>query len=330
MIRDFLKLAFSKGAQLLGNPPQTFVCLAYHRVTSTHTDCHFNPHFIPLSTLRDHLQYINRACNVLPLDEIMHRLTIGARLYRWPTALCFHGGYPEHLSSVAPICSHDRIPAIFFVPLPNAETGIRPWYDTLNHLLPHSSHAQKEIVNFLSKHSGSTLANSPPDLQEIQRLVAHLRSDAKSAFAALTAELAKDELDKSSQAVLSIDQLLALRATGMLIGAQIPPEAYLATTTALEIRRLLEQSASILNRIDPNLPFIVAYAPTLTIQHIGDSLHSIFRELGVLCALTNLRGPNVASTDPYLLRTITPPNERSASLAQRLSSAFISAHWIRH
>jgi hypothetical protein len=331
MIKFFVKM-LSKGIlrsrtgsmanliRLKSHPKDQFICLAYHRVceAAQHQET-FNP--INRRLLEQQVDYLLRYFNVLPLDEIIDRLDVRSRLYNWPLAITFDGGWPEIFSVVKPLFDSKIVPASVYVPLEQMDSGLRPWYERI---VANVSEGRLRMDDFSDIDTGTSSDVGKGiigDTRDILKALSSLTEDER-AECLNEIETKKKLVEESKREVLSWEQLSLLKEKCFKIGIQIPPPIVFNNMANNEQARFLTRSIDLLKKMDDRQRIIISFGPNWG-DFYSDFATNLFKKFDVFCATTHVPGRNSATTNRYQLYRLNPHINKMEEFILRLYQEFL-------
>jgi peptidoglycan/xylan/chitin deacetylase (PgdA/CDA1 family) len=101
------------------------VIVAFHRIQETDASDSLS---IDTATFERHCRFYRRYFNVVPLRELVHRITQGQSIDRY-LAITFDDGYRDNFVNAKPVLEKLSLPATFFVVTEWMGTDVVPWWD---------------------------------------------------------------------------------------------------------------------------------------------------------------------------------------------------------
>jgi peptidoglycan/xylan/chitin deacetylase (PgdA/CDA1 family) len=101
------------------------VIVAFHRIQETDASDSLS---IDTATFERHCRFYKRYFNVVPLRELVYRITQGQPIDRY-LAITFDDGYRDNFENARPVLEKLSLPATFFVVTEWMGTEVVPWWD---------------------------------------------------------------------------------------------------------------------------------------------------------------------------------------------------------
>jgi len=291
-----------------------FPILTYHRVND-HRDPFFSA--MPTTVFERQVQHLAHHYTVLPVEELVDRMRAGA-VPRNAAAITFDDGYRDTLTHAAPILAGYGLPATVFLATGFIGTTEVPWYDRLATALKLSPRP-------------SVIAPSGEDLvletiedrvRALARTQTHLKTlpeeQFRRAFARLLEGLGSSERLSAKNAMLSWDDVHALRGLGFRIGAHTVTHPILSRITAERVRAEVLGSREMIQGACGAAPRAFAY-PNGRPADYTSAVVEVVREAGFSCAVTTRFGLNTEQTSPWELRRGQPWEEHLPTFALKLA-----------
>ncbi len=293
--------------------------LIFHRVLST-TDPLF-PGEPTAQWFDQMLGWLKKWFNVLPLDEALDR-TKKCTLPSRAAAITFDDGYADNYEVALPILKKHGLSATFFVATGHLNGG-RMWNDTVVEAI-RSSRIEK-----LDLSSTQTFASAPSNIFPIRSLtekratiesilgkIKYLQTTDREAVIKLIADQIATKLP--NDLMMTSEQVLKMRHSGMLIGAHTVSHPILANLQADQVRNEISESKNYLEDLLEEKIGLFAYPngkPNLDYQ-ARDAL--IIKELGFDAALTTAWGVVDRRSDLMQLPRFTPWDRTKLRFGTRL------------
>jgi peptidoglycan/xylan/chitin deacetylase (PgdA/CDA1 family) len=291
-----------------------FPILTYHRVND-YRDPFFGA--LPTTVFERQVRHLARHYTVLPVEELVDRMRAGS-VPRNAAAITFDDGYRDTLTHAAPILAGYGLPATVFLATGFIGTTEVPWYDRLATALKLSPRSR------VIAPSGEELAlESVEDrLRALVRTRTHLKTlpeeQFRRAFPLLLDSLGSAEQQSAKNAMLSWDDVHALRGLGFRIGAHTVTHPILSRVTAERARAEVLGSRETIQDACGAAPRAFAY-PNGQPADYTSAVVNLVREAGFSCAVTTRFGLNTEQTSPWELRRGQPWEEHLPTFALKLA-----------
>jgi len=291
-----------------------FAILTYHRVND-HRDPFFSA--MPTTVFERQVQHLARHYTVLPVEELVDRMRAGA-VPRNAAAITFDDGYRDTLTHAAPILAGYGLPATVFLATGFIGTTEVPWYDRLATALKLSR--RPSVI----APSGEELVLETIEdrVRALARTQTHLKTlpeeQFRRAFARLLEGLGSSERQSAKNAMLSWDDVHALRGLGFRIGAHTVTHPILSRITAERVRAEVLGSREMIQGACGVAPRAFAY-PNGRPADYTSAVVEVVREAGFSCAVTTRFGLNTEQTSPWELRRGQPWEEHLPTFALKLA-----------
>jgi peptidoglycan/xylan/chitin deacetylase (PgdA/CDA1 family) len=291
-----------------------FPILTYHRVND-----HRDPFFaaLPTTAFERQVQHLARHYTVLPVEDLVDRMRAGA-VPRNAAAITFDDGYRDTLTHAAPILAGHGLPATVFLATGFIGTSEVPWYDRLATAVKLSQ--RPSVI----APSGEELALGTVEdrLRALARTRSHLKTlpeeRFRRAFARLLESLGSTERQSTKNAMLTWDDVHALRGLGFRIGAHTVTHPILSRVTAERARAEVLGSREMIQGACGAAPRAFAY-PNGGPADYTSAVVDVVREAGFSCAVTTRFGLNTVRTSPWELRRGQPWEEHLPTFALKLA-----------
>lgn len=263
-------------------------------------------------------RWITELFNVLPLTEAIDRLDAGSLPAR-AACITFDDGYADNWTEAAPILARHRLPATFFIATGFLDGG-RMWNDTLIEAVRRTEQIDLDLgdigVPGLARLDLRGLAQRRRSIDAAIGAIKHLSPDRRQSVVDAIAARAKVELPHDL--MLRSEQVLAMRRSGLSIGAHTVSHPIIAKLSASEQRREIDASRQALQSILGEPVTVFAYPNGKPGQDYNDESTRIVRELGFRCALSTAWGAASDSSDRFQLPRFTPWDNTPTRFALRM------------
>jgi peptidoglycan/xylan/chitin deacetylase (PgdA/CDA1 family) len=275
--------------------------LIYHRVLQTPDP--MRPAEPDETSFRWQMRLMRQHFNVLSLSEAIQRLKDGTLPAR-AASITFDDGYADNFSIALPVLERFGLPATFFIASGYLNEG-RMWNDTIIEAVRRAPDAELDLrqlgLDRLSiatpeqRHQASIkLINGLMHLPQVQR-----QRQVDAIAGAVGADLPSDLM-------MPADQVHALAAAGMEIGAHTVSHPILRSLTNEQATKEINSSRQRLTEITGKTVSLFAY-PNGKPGRDYDARHvALVRDLGFLGAVSTAWGASGRGTDCFQLPRFTP------------------------
>ena len=274
--------------------------LMYHRVLEPSTEPRFNPPGTSATpkAFREQMRHVARHYRVIRVDEVIDALRAGRALPRRSLLITFDDGCRDFAEVAWPILREFRLPVTVFVPTAYPDDPRRSfWWDRLHAAFERTRRPHVDApCGRLDLRDAKARQSSFGAVQGLLKITPH--ADAMRLVDELCAALGEESPLPAD--VLGWDELRALAADGVAIGAHTHTHPALTQVSSEEARAEIQQSALVLRReIGGPLPPIFAYP----FGDHDDRIVNVVRDEGFEFALTCQAGVNwLPGTDCLRLR----------------------------
>ena len=222
--------------------------LAYHRVTPDDemAACAYPAMHVAASTFRAQLRALRELYRIIPMQEL-HELVSGARpLTESVAVVTFDDGYRDNARVALPILVAENVPATFFVSLDFVDRARPFWFDrvaTAASACASVTAAALHTAPGMPPPLAHALAAPVPFAARVRAAAAYLKTladaDREAAVAALERAVA---VPAAGAEPMTWDEVRALRAAGMQVGAHGVRHGILTRMPAADARREIADS----------------------------------------------------------------------------------------
>jgi peptidoglycan/xylan/chitin deacetylase (PgdA/CDA1 family) len=267
------------------------------------------------------LGWLKKWFNVLPLDEALERTRLSALPSR-AAAITFDDGYADNYEVALPILKKHGLSATFFVATGHLNGG-RMWNDTVVEAIRSSRIDKLDLSGsqaFASAPSNifpiGSLAEKRAAIESVLGKIKYLQTTEREAVINLIADQIATKLPNNL--MMTSEQVIEMRRSGMLIGAHTVNHPILANLQAVQVRTEISESKKFLEVLLQENVRLFAYPngkPNLDYQ-ARDAL--IIKELGFDAALTTAWGVVDRESDLMQLPRFTPWDRTELRFGTRL------------
>jgi peptidoglycan/xylan/chitin deacetylase (PgdA/CDA1 family) len=266
------------------------------------------------------MQMLAEHFSVLPLSEAVERLREGSLPVR-AASITFDDGYADNVTVALPVLQKFALPATFFISSGHLDGG-RMWNDT--------------VIEALRYAPGPALDLRPLGLDCLPVMTCVQRQQARLKLLTRLKRLTPPQRERQAAAIADVvgarlprdlmmrsDQVRALAAAGMEIGAHTVSHPILRTLTEEQARREIDSSKQQLTEITGTPVVLFAY-PNGKPETDYDTRHvEIVREFGFRAAVSTAWGVANRTTDPFQLPRFTPSDQSPTRFLARLLQNYL-------
>ena len=298
--------------------------LAYHRVLPTHDA--LRPGDPAAAEFEQRMRWVKANFDVLPLLEAVRALRED-RLPRRALCITFDDGYADNYTVALPILRRLGLPATFFVATGFLDGGCM-FNDVVIEAVRRASGPDLDLEDLGLGHH--PLGSDEQRARTIERILARLkyfelgrRHDAALEIARRSGARAPTDL------MMSTEQVRALHAAGMDIGAHTVTHPILAEVSASRARDEMAGSRARLEQITGAPVRLFAYPNGSPRRDYHGEHAALARELGFEAAVSAAWGAARAGDDLYQIPRFTPWDRENFRFGLRLTAKRFSASYAR-
>jgi len=261
------------------------------------------------------LSWLGGVFNVLPLSQAVQRLRTQSLPPR-ALSITFDDGYADNHDIALPILKRHDMVATFFIATGFLDGG-RMWNDSLIESVRRASRDAIDLGN--AEQGALPVSNLEEKRNAVARLLQHakylapdLRMEMVSQVHAAAGASLPDDLMMSSQ------QVRAMRAAGMEIGAHTVSHPILTRLSAEAARNEIAGSRTFLQELLREPIDLFAYPNGKFGQDFATEHASIVAELGFSAAVATDPGVSSYQSDPFRLPRFTPWDRTEARFHARM------------
>jgi peptidoglycan/xylan/chitin deacetylase (PgdA/CDA1 family) len=247
------------------------------------------------------LGLVRKWFNVLPLHEATERLQRGSLPAR-PACITFDDGYADNCTHALPVLQRHGIHATFFIATGFLDGGCM-WNDSLIEALRNFEGESLDLRSLeLDVFPTGTLAEKRTAISALLRALKH-RPDRSSAVEVV---LERCNAKRPTGLMLTSQQLRALRAAGMGIGAHTVNHPILTRLDAATARREIADSRDHLEALLGERISFFAYPNGRRDDDYSEEHSRMVADIGFAAALSTNAGASKRGDDLFQLRRFTP------------------------
>lgn len=266
------------------------------------------------------VEWITAWFNVLPLDGAVKRLQEGTLPARAAT-ITFDDGYEDNFSIALPILKQFGVPATFFIATGFLDGG-RMWNDTIIEAIRGCRTRVLDLTDIgLGEHTVDTPAARITAISALIGKVKYLPPDERVQVTEAIAFAAK--VIPPQNLMMTSKQVVAMRQSGMQIGAHTMSHPILANLSLDEARAEMRGSKSYLESLLGEAVSLFAYPngrPGIDYRHEHARLA---QEIGFEAAVATAWGVASRKSDRFQLPRFTPWDRSRIAFGGRLLRNFI-------
>lgn len=298
--------------------------LAYHRVLPAHDP--LLPGDPAAAEFEQRMRWVKANFDVLPLPEAVRALRED-RLPRRALCITFDDGYADNYTLALPILRRLGLPATFFVATGFLDGGCM-FNDVVVEAVRHAPGADLDLDDLtLGRHP---LGSNEQRGRTIGRILARLKYFELERRREIALEIARRAGARvPTDLMMSSDQVRALHAAGMAVGAHTVTHPILSEIPAARARHEMAASRARLEHIIGAPVRLFAY-PNGTPRRDYHAEHAaLAHELGFDAAVSSAWGAARAGDDLYQLPRFTPWDRGHLRFGLRLAARRFTASYAR-
>lgn len=272
------------------------------------------------------LGWVNRWCNVLPLDEAAARLKAGTLPTR-AAAITFDDGYADNHDVALPILQRHGLPATFFIATAYLDGG-RMWNDSVIEAVRNSTLSKVDLRDFDvplpadAPHWALDSAAARRDLiGAVLGCIKYAEPDRRQGLADAIAARFGGRLPVDL--MMSSQQVQALHRSGMQIGAHTHTHPILARLDRSTARDEIQMSKTRLEHLLDEPVNLFAYPNGRPGKDYLAETVDVVRELGFAAAVSTSTGAADCASDPLQLPRFTPWDRTRTRFGLRLAANLV-------
>lgn len=249
------------------------------------------------------LRWVKSWFNVLPLGDAVRRLRSGTLPQR-PLCITFDDGYADNHDVALPVLRKVGLPATFFIATGYLNGG-RMFNDTVAEAVRQARGPQLDLSDLgLGVHSILDVDGRRAAVNALLEKVKYLPQDKREECVEKIAELCQARLP--NDLMMTEDQVSALRAAGMEIGAHTETHPILKEVTLDKARREITRGRERLQEIIGESVGLFAYPNGRPGRDYAAEHVALVRELGFDAAVSTAWGAARSGADLHQLPRFTP------------------------
>jgi peptidoglycan/xylan/chitin deacetylase (PgdA/CDA1 family) len=334
--RTFYQLLAGLGIYLVGRlyHRRQALILTYHGVVRNGHNSYTNRNCVELAMFDRQMVYLARHYNVIPLSELVERLTAAEQLPPYTAAITFDDGFRNNLTVALPILKKYNLPATIFLAtsyVSSEELGLWTEHvDSLIHrtrantvrlklygmekVLPLRSSADREDTSDQIRAFLKTLAPTQREsvLREIDGQLDEgtdlLPTEDGSGPQTVEVTAAKEE----RYAFLTWEQVQMMTNHSITFGSHTHTHAILSPLSESDVKFEMTESRRLIEEILGVTCSLFSY-PNGAETDFGRREERLLRSLGYIAAVSQVDGFNDTGTNMMALRRINIPRDDSFS-----------------
>ena len=261
---------------------------------------------------RQHLAFLRKNFNVLPLTEAVGRLRQGSLPAR-AACITFDDGYADNSTVALPLLREFDLPATFFIATGYLDGG-RMWNDTIIEAI---RNARSPLLldgygQFNLKTERNRHAAAMGIIATLKFLPFGERQQRAEQIANMTGTALPDNL------MMTRAEVRALHAAGMTVGAHTEMHPILSRTDIARAREEIVRGREQLETIIGEPVRVFAYPNGRPVRDYGTVHVDLVKKLGFEAAVSTAWGVARQNSDPYQLPRFTPWDRGEFKFAARL------------
>jgi peptidoglycan/xylan/chitin deacetylase (PgdA/CDA1 family) len=295
--------------------------LAYHRVLPERDALLAGePH---AEEFEHRMRWVKANFNVLPLIEAAHALKQD-RLPKRALCITFDDGYADNFTVAAPILRRLGLPATFFVTTGYLDGGCM-FNDVVIEAVRHAGSVELDLDDLgLGRHP---LGSYEQRIRAVHRVLVRLKYFEVECRARVAREISRRAGGRvRTDLMMTSEQVRALRAAGMEIGAHTMSHPILADIPLAQARHEMAASRARLEQITGAPVRLFAYPNGIPRRDYYGEHAALARDLGFDAAVSAAWGAARAGDDLYQIPRFTPWDRADWRFGLRLAQNLMKDH----
>ena len=309
--------AFSLGAHSKGSaiipfarrPTGAFPIFIYHNFVSGKQDLYFQG--FPVDFFESQLNYLSRHYQILPLPELIGRLSHRDPIPSNALALTFDDGYRDNYTLAYPVLKKYGVPATIFLTTKYIDQVAIPWNAELSHAIKKTGQSRL-VLTFNSHDEVFDIHSEQARLQALDRLLAILRNipdtEKRQKLKDIYNQLKIKDFTGLTGMMMTWDQVREMKRNGISFGAHTVNHPILTRIPLEESKKEIEDSRCKIETELDDAVELFAY-PNGNARDFNESHKAMAKDAGFKAAFSTLHGMNTTETDPYAFRRGGPASE---------------------
>jgi peptidoglycan/xylan/chitin deacetylase (PgdA/CDA1 family) len=309
------------GALARSGPRTPLSVLIFHRVLSEADPLDLGDP--DARRFEDVLRWITAWFDVIPLADAVAGLRTG-RLPARPLAITFDDGYADNHDIALPILRRLGCHATFFVSTGFLDGGCM-WNDRVIEALRGAPGSTLDLSDLgLGRHRIGSIALRRAAITDLLPKLKYLEPTERQVTVDGIAE--KAQSGRPGHLMMTSDQVRALAAAGMTIGAHTVNHPILARLNDAEARREMAESQEHLEGLLREPVRLFAYPNGKPEQDYGANHVAMARSLGFDAAVSTAWGAATSADDLFQIPRFTPWDRRRSGFLMRLAHNIAARH----
>lgn len=300
-------------------PTGAFPILTYHNFVSGKQDLYFQG--FPVDFFESQLNFLHRYYQILPLTELIGRLSHRDPIPSNALALTFDDGYRDNYTLAYPVLKKFGVPATIFLTTKYIDQVAIPWNAELSHAIKKTGQSSL-VLTFNSHDEVFDIHSEQARLQALDRLLEILRNipdtEKQRKLKDIYNQLKIKDFSELAGMMMTWDQVREMKRNGICFGAHTVNHPILTRIPIEESKKEMEDSR---RRIETELDDAVglfAY-PNGNAQDFNEFHKALAKDAGFKAAFSTLHGMNTPETDPYAFRRGGPYAQTLPEFALKLA-----------
>jgi len=284
--------------------------LLYHGVTDIQSRGieNIQGKHIPASNFSDQMEYLQKHCYVLSLDEFLEIQKSGDDLPPKSTIVSFDDGFRNNYSIAAPILEEHQVPAVFYISSGVVNTDIMFWVDILEDAINLSGKSTIRVR--LDQEEEFSIRNDEEKLQALVRIKGYCKT-----ATAVEKDRVIQEVQDAAGEVATVDhsenyqkiswkELKEMHENSLFtIGGHA---LYHNILSSLEGGLLKKEIRTSLDLLEINLKAPITHYsyPEGLAHHYNQEVIDLLKENGIVCSPSAICGLNPKTENPFHLKRV--------------------------
>jgi len=266
--------------------------------------------FFPQTSLQDftrQIEYLSRHCSVIPLYEMVERLT-KSKSVRGCVAITFDDGFRDNYAIAYPVLMKYNLPSTIFLTTGYIETGEMPWFIRLRSFFMHFPYNRMSI-DLGARHIEFSMTSPHEKRAASDVVMEYLQScrdeDRLQLLQRLPLDLSDLSLTRTERYMLNWQEIREMSRNGVTFGVHTVTHPVLSCVSEPVFRYEIGVSRKTIEERTGQPADVFAY-PFGRKEHYPPYAPMVLKELGFKCALTTEPGGNTCRVNIYELKRSSP------------------------
>jgi peptidoglycan/xylan/chitin deacetylase (PgdA/CDA1 family) len=296
-----------------------FPILTYHNFVCGKQDLYFQG--FPVDFFESQVNFLNRHYQILPLPDLVGRLSRREPIPPNALALTFDDGYRDNYTLAYPVLKKFGVPATTFLTTNYIDQVAIPWNAELSHAIK-KTRQPRLVLAFNSHDEVIDIQSEQARILALDRLLAILRhipdAEKQQKLRDIYNQLKIKDFSDLEGMMMTWDQVREMKRNGISFGAHTVRHPILTRIPIEESRKEMEDSRSKLETELDDAVELFAY-PNGKAQDFNEFHKALAKDAGFKAAFSTLHGMNTTETDPFAFRRGGPSEQTLPEFALKLA-----------